>query len=402
MENIKVQEYRNRGTNIECVSSAAQWNFLSIQQVHMRGISFFRCHGGMTFRNMEVLTMENIKVVYNTRTYSNDAITAANVAQIYITTCNFSNCNGGVFNVRNSSMEMLGSFFHNNYALYRGVLYVHDSYLRGTHQNRITLTNSTFTNKRASGYGGAIYIHHSLDSFSYGRWYYYYSVVLSISNSSFNNNRASHYGGAVYYSGDEDMNITHSIFTNSYASRYHGGAIYSTSSVRIAHCNITGNTASQQGGAIYSSSNVIISNCTVSDNAGTTVGGAINSLSSVTAENCNISSNRGGAIYSSSHVIISNCTVSDNTGATVGGVIYSSSSVTVTNSYISGNTANHQGGAIYSSQSVTISHATLSNNRAGTQGGAIYSRSQLACECCIFINNLAADGGAVFVNDTLL
>ena len=79
--------------------------------------------------------MENIKVVFNTRTYSNAAaITAANVAQIYITTCNFSNCTGGVFNVRNSSMEILSSFFHNNYALYDGgVLYVNDN-LRGTHQ----------------------------------------------------------------------------------------------------------------------------------------------------------------------------------------------------------------------------------------------------------------------------
>ena len=113
--------------NIECVSSAAHWNFLSIQQVFMRGISFFRCRGQMTFSNMEMLTMENIKVVFNTRTYSNAAaITAANVAQIYITTCNFSNCTGGVFNVRNSSMEILSSFFHNNYALYDGgVLYVY-------------------------------------------------------------------------------------------------------------------------------------------------------------------------------------------------------------------------------------------------------------------------------------
>ena len=350
MENIKLQEYRIRGTSIECVSSAAQWNFLSIQQIHMRGISFFRCRGQMTFSNMEMLTMENIKVVYNTRTYSNAAaITTANVAQIYITTCNFSNCAGGVFNVRNSSMEMLGSFFHNNYALYDGgVLYVNDYNLRGTHQNRITITNSTFTNNRGSRFGGAIYISHRLDYYRYGRWYYYCSIVLSISNSLFNNNRAYSRGGAVYYSGDEEVNITHSMFTNSF-SRYHGGAIYSTSSVRVTHCNITGNTANHQGGAICS-------------------------YSSVSAENCNISSNRGGAIYSSSHVIISNCTVSDNTLTANGGAIHSASSVTATKSYIFG-------------------------NRAGSRGGAIYSGSELTCEYCIFLSNSATDGGAVFVND---
>ena len=377
MEKINMWDYRISGTNIECVSSAAQWNFLSIQQVHMRGISFFRCHGGMTFRNMEILTMENIRVEYNTRTYSNAVIIVANVAQIYITTCNFSNCNGGVFSVRNSSMEMLGSFFHNNYASNGGVLFVNNYNLRGTYQNRITITDSTFTNNRASRYGsgGVIYIQHSLDYFRYGPWDQYYSVVLSISNCSFDNNRAYYRGGAVYYYGVEDMNITHSKFTNSYVSRYHGGAIYSTSSVRVTHCHISGNTANQQGGAIYSSS-------------------------SVSAENCNISSNRGGAIYSSSHVIISNCTVSENTGARVGGAIYSYVSVTATNSYICGNIANQHGGAIYSSQSVTISHATLFSNRAETKGGAIYSGSELTCEYCILLSNSAADGGAVSVSDS--
>ena len=362
--------------NIECVSSAAQWNFLSIQQVHMRGISFFRCHGGMTFRDIEMLTMENIKVVEydNTETYPNTAaITATDVAQIYITICNFSNCNGGVFNVSNSGMDIFGSFFVNNSAQYYGgiLYYISDNYLRGSYQNRITITNSTFTNNRARYYGGAIYIYNTQGN--------NYSVVLSISNSSFDNNRAGSYGGALCYDGDEEVNITHSMFTNSYVSIYYGGAIYSRSSVRVTHCNISGNTANQRGGGILS-------------------------LSSVSAENCNISSNRGGAIYSSSivdssYVVLKNCTVSDNTGVTDGAAIYSASSVTATNSNISGNTANHHGGAIYCQNSVTISHTTLSDNRAGTRGGAIYSGSELICDSCIFLNNSAVDGGAVFVND---
>ena len=233
--------------NIECVSSAAQWNFLSIQKAYMRGISFFRCHGGMTFRKVEVLTMENIKVQYSDNRVSgtrNAPISINNVAQVYVTRSDYSNnynsYYNGVSNVRNSSIELSCSIFHNNYAsVSRGVLYVNDYNLRGTYQNRITITNSTFTNNRAI-YGGAIYIQHT-------QWTNYYSVVLSIFNSSFNNNRANYHGGAVLYAGDEEVSITHSILTNSYVSRYYGGAIYSTSSVRVTHCNITGKTVNQRG-----------------------------------------------------------------------------------------------------------------------------------------------------------
>ena len=66
---VSLQQYVSNPTgedvNIECVSSAAQWNFLSIQQVYMRGINFFWCHGGMTFRNLEIFTMECINVQYS-------------------------------------------------------------------------------------------------------------------------------------------------------------------------------------------------------------------------------------------------------------------------------------------------------------------------------------------------
>ena len=212
--------------NIECVSSAAQWNFLSIQQVHMRGISFFRCHGGMTFRNMEVFTMKTVEVQNSTA--NNSPFTITNVAQVNIIGSTFSNNNnynnrfGGVFNVRNSSIEISSSMFHNNYAYYcGGVLYVNDNNLRGTNQNRITITNSIFANNRAGrlyyGKGGAIYISHSRDS------YRYHSVVLSISSSSFHNNK----GGSVYYDGDEELFMTHSIFTTNYNASICGGAVYS-------------------------------------------------------------------------------------------------------------------------------------------------------------------------------
>ena len=179
--------------------------------------------------------MESIKVQYSNNIVSrtrNAPIIINNVAQVYVTTSDYSNnynyyynYYGGVFNVRNSSIEISSSIFHNNYAYSDGgVLYVNDNYLTGSYRNRITITNSTLTNNRARfNYGGAIYIYHTLD-YRYGRRYYYYSVVLSISNSSFDSNLANYDGGAVYYYGDEEVNITDSMFTNSYA-RY-GGTVY--------------------------------------------------------------------------------------------------------------------------------------------------------------------------------
>ena len=366
--------------NIECVSSTAQWNFLSIKQVHMRGISFFRCHGGMTFRNIEELNMENMKVEYSdnrdSRTH-NAPIIINNVAQVYVTKSEYSNNNnhhrnyyGGVFNVRNSSIEISSSIFHNNYARYSGgVLYVYDNYLRGTYKNRITITNSTFTNNRArySGSGGAICIQHS-------RGTYYYSVVLSISNSSFNNNRAYYRGGAVFYSGDVEVNITHSMFTNTYVYRDSGGAIYSTSSVRVTHSNITSNTANQLGGAIYCLSYVVISNCTVSDNIGGTQGGAIYSGSELTCESCvflNNSAADGGSMFVNDDSSFTSCEFYKNTAQNFGGAIHmngTNSSTSVLDGIFVNNTAvTLGGGAIYSNSrysNVSISSSTFTHNTA--------------------------------------
>ena len=406
--------------NIECVSSAAQWNFLSVQQVYMRGISFFRCHGGMTFRNMEVLTMENIKIYYSyvVSSVTNKApITLTDVAQVYVIRSDCSNNNnnnypndGGVFTVRNSSIEISGSIFHNNWAFSGGVIFLNDHVI-GTPLNRIIIYNSTFTYNRAEyGNGGVISIFHSNSST-------YYSVLLSISDSYFDNNRAQHNGGAVYYLGDKEMNITHSVFTNSYANFY-GAAIFSRPSVTIMYSNFSGNNASQYGGAIISLSSITAMHCNFSSNIrGAIVSlssvtldkctvvdniGGIYSLSSVRVTHCNISNNigyQGGAIHSESSVTAICCNITKNTASQQGGAIYSNFSVTVLHCTISKNTADKQGGALYSGSSVRALYTSFSDNRARTQGGAIYSGSELTCKCSEFLNNSAADGGAVFVNN---
>ena len=103
--------------------------------------------------------MENIKVQYSNRISrtGNAPITITNVAEVSSIKSNYLNNYNGVFNVRNSSIEISSSVFRNNYTLYSsgGVILVSDN-----NQHRITITNSTFTNNSVTGRsrGGAICI----------------------------------------------------------------------------------------------------------------------------------------------------------------------------------------------------------------------------------------------------
>ena len=55
----------------------------------------------------------------------------------------------------------------------------------------------------------------------------------------------------------------------------------------------------------------------------------------------------------------------------------------------------------YGDEEVIITHSMFTNSCANDHdGGAIYSVSELKCEFCLFLHNSAANGGAVFVNDS--
>ncbi len=51
--------------NIECVSSIAQLNFQSMQEVYISGINFWRCHGGIILANIVTVTINNSAVQYS-------------------------------------------------------------------------------------------------------------------------------------------------------------------------------------------------------------------------------------------------------------------------------------------------------------------------------------------------
>ena len=205
--------------------------------------------------------MENIKVQYSDNSISrssNAPTTITNVAQVNITRSIFSNNNyhlynypdghGGVFSVRNSSMEIFGSIFLNNYAQFSGgVIYDNNNSLRGSYQNRITIANSTFTNNRANIMEE---LYKCNIRFRYGIVTALYSVYQTVHFLE----TELRIMEAIYYDANEEVGIKSSMFTNSYANDHHGGTLYSRSSVTVTHCNITGNTARQQGGTIYSRS----------------------------------------------------------------------------------------------------------------------------------------------------
>ena len=149
-----------------------------------------------------------------------------------------------------------------------------------------TITNCNFTGNNASGYGGAIIIYDSWESYS-----------TTVTDCNFTNNSAC-YGGAI----DIDFgSVTNCNFTDNTAT--YAGAIY----IRygsITNCNFTDNQASGNGGAVFFNGNSTVTNCNFTDNQASGNGGAVCFYCSGNVTNCNFMGNNasnGSAIYFYNH-----------------------------------------------------------------------------------------------------
>ena len=188
-----------------------------------------------------------------------------------------------------------------------------------------------------------------------------------------------------------------------------GGGIYNSgTSLTVANCMFSGNTATSAGGGIYNSStSLTVANCIFSGNRATDGGGMYNSyFSSATVTNCTFSGNSatygGGMRNNDSSPTVIDCIFSDNTVTEFGAGMFnsspSSSSPTVTNCTFSGNSATWVGGGICNdSSSPTISRCTFSNNSA-YGGGGMYNldNSSPTVTNCTFSGNWSTgsnDGG---------
>ena len=205
---------------VVCTSSAAQFVFSSVENVHISGMTFHRCRNGAI--QISRVTMANI-----VNSYFNE-----NGYSIYSSTSR-----GGLY-VTTSTVSVTDCRFENNQAYRGGAIYAESS--------EISINGSTFNYNRVRHYGGGIYS--------------YYSTI-TVDGSTHNQNSAGRDGGAIYnYRGY--ICTTNTVF--SYNRARNGGAMYMymyrSFAYSIIRCHFINNFASASGGAVYKSgsNNVLV------------------------------------------------------------------------------------------------------------------------------------------------
>ena len=355
---------------VTCISATARFEFNSVENVHISGITFQGCRNG-------------------------PAVQMSGVSMAIVRKSNFTQNQGNSFQASNSVVTIIESNFYNNGG--SSAIYASNS--------KILIKNSWFNNNTGSSDGSAILTQNS---------------NLTVDSSEFSHNVAHQYGGAisVYQSLRTQFQINGAMFYGNRAGS--GGAIYVSAYYGSLHIQINNtvvnfNTA-HQGGAIYLFQysyeyvqvEITLHNTTAYSNiAEQSDGGAmyiyslsyrrsaINKQLSITqSQFINNTANQGNggaiALYESTEIINTNssvlaeCQFSNNI-ARSGGAIHKNGKNTKLvirqNSYDS-NTANAFGGAIFvggANNSVHVTSTTFINNKAITEGGgAIYSNGQYA------------------------
>ncbi len=250
-----------------------------------------------------------------------------------------------------------------------------------------TVTDSTFTNNKAYGGGGAIY-NDAIDAEND-------AGSLNVSNSIFAGNSAGQ-GGAISSTGNDinssssdkfgSLTINNSVFNdNSLVSTNNiqsdGGAICSnTEPCTVTNSVFTGNAADYQGGAIYAGPLGIltVTKNNFSDNKATDDGGAIlDDGIKLNVNNCIFTSNSAsaaGAIYNTGTSTVTGSTFTSNK-ATYGGAAYNFGNLIVTDSTFNINSAYSLGGAIVNVGTAVVKFNRIVGNTAKTYGNAIYNEN---------------------------
>ena len=402
---------------VTCTSATAQFEFNTVENVHISGITFQGCRN-TAIRMLQVTSAS----IVSSNFINNQAVSG-------------SSRYGGCLYITSSSISISESEFHNNRAYYSGgAIYASSSTVRidgsqfsfntqvyywgygggaiSAQYSNITVDSSVFDNN-SGRYGGVIYIS------------YINSGNFQIFNTTFLNNRARR-GGAIHATQVlTNSSVSQCQFINNIASE-NGGAVYMhtndittvTITVTIAQCQFRNNSAIGQGGALYmyvrtsyrTNNNILsaitITQCQIVNNTATSNGGGIyiyylsyniiTITTTVTKSQLvnNKASRNGGAIYMEKvmtgsttigNTSLTHCQFVNNTAGGNGGAVYktgSNVSTIVVNNYYSSNIANAFGGSLYISgtnSSVSVTGSTFINNTAITEGGgAIYSNGQYA------------------------
>ena len=264
---------------------------------------------------------------------------------------------------------------------YGGSLYIGGS---GVVATNIVIDNSTSTNVKMTGGGGAIF------------WNSANGILI---NATISNTLASGNGGAIYWKGSspaiDNVSITYSkTEVTGSSNSADGGAIYSTTVAELNNVYINGASAHKdsgdvRGGAIYLRDAKTLNNVTVvgsraSSDDGTSSGGAVF-----------LERNSG-----SNTVWIYNSTFDENNADLGAGVYINKVTGMIYGTSFTGNVANVSGGALYAIGSDALIFDSAFAHNSAKNGGAIFTENvhlQIANSTMEF-NTAEKKGGAIYHN----
>jgi hypothetical protein len=213
-----------------------------------------------------------------------------------------------------------------------------------------------------------------------------YGTTMTIANCTISNNTAG-YGGAMKLTSG-NTTISNTSFTSNNGTA-HAGAIDLSGTLVVSGCTFTSNTTATgsngNGGAIkISGGNATISNTSFTSNAGR-IGGAIH--------------------HYNSQLTISTSTFKNNSATNHSGALYAShTAFTVNKCIFDGNTATNNGGGISTGwgATMTLSNSVFSENTSGSNGGAIANDMQngSAINCTFYNNTASGTGGGYYSGQT--
>ena len=289
---------------------------------------------------------------------------------------------GGVIGSNYGLVSVKDSVFDQNSAIHGGVMLINGT---GT----LNITDSNFTNNKASNASGVIYANGN----------------VNIDASRFENNSAAVRAGVIGSTGGK-VNVKESVFTNNTAGR--AGVIGSEEGeVIIEDCEFSLNTADEAGViATTGTGKVDIKSSSFNKNSAVRAGVIGAEGGSIVVDDCEFNENSvteyGGVIGLSENAEIDvfNSKFTNN-AATLAGVIANigSGTIEVENSTFKNNDAYYGGviGAV--AGNVYIKHSSFDNNSA-THGGAIATsndQTTISIEDSNFTNNKALDAsGAIY------
>ena len=213
-----------------------------------------------------------------------------------------------------------------------------------------------------------------------------YGTTMTLANCNISNNTAG-YGGGIKGTGG-NTTLTNCTFTGNNGAA-HAGAIDMSGTLVVSGCAFTSNTTATgsngNGGAIkISGGNATISNTSFTSNAGR-IGGAIH--------------------HYNSQLTISTSTFKNNSATNHSGALYAShTAFTVNKCIFDGNTATNKGGGITTGwgATMTLSNSVFSENTSGSNGGAISNDmiNGSAINCTFYNNTASGTGGAYYSGQT--